>query len=41
MKIAGLILLFIATMVSTLLCLSEMREEDDIYHDITKDDSGV
>ena len=41
MKIAGLILLFLSAVVSTLLCLSVMREEDDIYHDISKDDSEV
>ena len=37
MKIVGFIFLTVMTLVSALLCLSEIKEEDDIYLDIMKD----
>lgn len=41
MKIAGFAFLLILAVVSTLLCLSEMKEEDEIYRDIMSDNHDV
>ena len=41
MKIAGLAFLLILVVGSTLLCLSEMKEEDEIYRDIMSDNHDV